>query len=238
MQSLLRLAFPPQCVSCETLVEREFALCGVCWRETPFVTGLICDVCGVPLQGEDNRIIECCDDCMTLVRPWSRGRAALMYRDNARRMVLALKHGDRLDLVRPAAEWMIRAGCDLVHDDTVIAPIPAHRMRLLKRRYNQAALLAKQISRIKRKALIPDLLIRPFRTKVQDGMSRKERFENLNQAIQPSKSATERLNGRHVLLIDDVMTSGATLAAGTEACHAAGARQVDVLVLARVAKDV
>ena len=105
MQSLLRLAFPPQCISCGDLVEEEFGLCGGCWRETPFVTGLVCDCCGVPFPGDDTSKPVYCDDCLTLARPWRHGRAALIYRDNARRLVLALKHGDRLDLARPMAHW-------------------------------------------------------------------------------------------------------------------------------------
>ncbi len=237
MQSLLRLAFPPQCVGCHALVERDFALCGACWRETPFITGLICDTCGVPLPGDSSDQAEHCDECMTIARPWSRGRAAMTYHDKARQMVLALKHGYRLDLVRPAARWMQAAARDLITPETLILPVPVHRLRLLKRRYNQAALLSNEIGRVTGTETVPDLLYRVRNTKVQDGMSRDDRFANLSESIRfvPKKAA--RLKDREILLIDDVMTSGATLAATTEACHAAGASRVDVLVLARVAKD-
>lgn len=80
MQSLLRLAFPPQCVSCGELVEKEFGLCGECWRDTPFATGLVCDGCGVPLPGQDEGHAEHCDDCLSIARPWHKGRAALLYK--------------------------------------------------------------------------------------------------------------------------------------------------------------
>lgn len=237
MQSLLRLAFPPQCVGCHALVERDFALCGACWRETPFVTGLICDACGVPLPGERSEQAEHCDDCLTIARPWKKGRAAMTYHSKARKLVLALKHGDRLDLVRPAAQWMIAVAHDVLTPKTLILPVPVHRLRLIQRRYNQAALLANEIGRLTKTETVPDLLHRPRRTKVQDGMSRDARFANLNDSIKPVPRSVDRLRGRNILLVDDVMTSGATLAATAEACHAAGAAQVDVLVLARVAKD-
>lgn len=237
MQSLLRLAFPPQCVGCHALVERDFALCGACWRETPFITGLICDSCGVPLPGDSSDQVEHCDECLTIARPWSRGRAAMTYKDKARHLVLALKHGDRLDLVRPAARWMLSVAGDLITADTLILPVPVHRLRLLKRRYNQAALLSNEIGRITEAETVPDLLYRMRSTKVQDGMSRDDRFVNLSESIRAVPKTAKRLKDRKILLIDDVMTSGATLAATAEACHAAGAGLVDVLVLARVAKD-
>lgn len=237
MQSLLRLAFPPQCVSCGGLVERDFGLCGECWRNTPFASGLVCDGCGVPLPGQASDHAEHCDDCMTIARPWHKGRAALLYKDNARKLILALKHGDRLDLARPAAQWMAGVSPPLLTDDSVIVPVPAHPMRLLQRRYNQAAVLGNEIARILDRDTIPELLSRVRRTESQDGKSRDARFANLSKAIKPARYAALKLAGRPVILVDDVMTSGATLAAATEACHAAGARRVHVLVLARVAKD-
>lgn len=237
MQSLLHLAFPPQCVSCGELVDQDFSLCGACWRDTPFANGLVCDTCGVPLPGQNTGYAEHCDDCMALARPWHRGRAALIYKDNARKLVLALKHGDRLDLARPAAQWMAGAAQTLLSEDCVIIPVPTHPMRLLQRRYNQAAVLGNELAQLLRCATIPDLLVRVRRTGTQDGKSRNERFANLAEAIKPSRYGTLKLAGRPVILVDDVMTSGATMAAATEACHAAGARQVDILVLARVAKD-
>ncbi|MDJ0826334.1 MAG: double zinc ribbon domain-containing protein [Rhodobacter sp.] len=237
MQSLLRLAFPPQCISCGDLVEEEFGLCGGCWRETPFTLGLACDCCGAPLPGDDTGRPEHCDDCLTLARPWTRGRAALIYRDNARRLVLALKHGDRLDLIRPMARWLTGVAEPLLTSDTVLVPVPAHYLRLVRRRFNQAAELAREIGRLTGHEVIPDLLTRTRRTVPQDGMSREDRFANQSEAIAPGRRARDRLAGRPVLLIDDVMTSGATMAAAADAALAADASQVCIAVLARVAKD-
>lgn len=237
MQSLLRLAFPPQCVACGRMVEEDFGLCGPCWRETPFITGLSCDLCGVPLPGEAGSGVAHCDDCMTIARPWGRGRSALIYKDGARAMVLRLKYGDRVDLVRTLSKWMAGIAPELLSEDTVLVPVPLHPLRLLKRRYNQSALLAKALAEQVARPVIPDLLQRTRRTKVQDGLSVEDRFNNQAGAIQPRQGVQTVLAQRSVLLIDDVMTSGATLAAATEACHSIGARHVDVLTLARVVKD-
>lgn len=237
MQSLLNVVFPPQCINCGARVEKDFGLCGPCWRDTPFISGVICDACGIPLPGEQTQAKEICDDCMTIARPWSQGRASLVYKDNGKKLVMALKHGDRLDLAKPLTTWMAKAGGDLIKEDSVLVPIPAHPLRLMKRRYNQAAILANALSRALQRDTIPDLLSRVRHTTPQENMSRKQRFANMAEAIKPAKYGPLKLAGRPVILVDDVVTSGATMAAAAEACHALGARRVDILALARVAKD-
>lgn len=237
MQAALRLLYPPQCVACGGLVDQDFGLCGSCWRDTPFIAGLVCDQCGAPLPGGEAEEQALCDDCLTIARPWARGRAAMQYSGTGRKLVLALKHGDRSELARPVSGWLARAAKPILEPDMLVAPVPLHRWRLLMRRYNQAALLAHGLAREAGLELCPDLLLRSRRTQVQEGMGRDARFENLRGALVVHPRRVDRLAGRHVLLVDDVMTSGATLAAGTEALHAAGAEKVSVAILARVAKD-
>lgn len=237
LQALVQLVYPPQCLICGALVTSDFGLCGPCWRDTPFITGLVCQFCGTPLPGEDHGQPETCDDCLTIARPWGAGRAALLYKDNARHMVLALKHGDRLDLTRPAAQWMLKAAQPILQPGMLVAPIPLHWLRLIRRRYNQSALLSAAIARAAGFDHCPDLLIRRRHTASQEGRSRDGRFANLTDAIAAHPRRAARIEGRHILLIDDVMTSGATFAAAAEACLAAGARGISVLALARVAKD-
>jgi ComF family protein len=185
----------------------------------------------------DNGKPEHCDDCLTIARPWSRGRAALLYRDNARSLVLALKHGDRLDLARPAAGWMLRAARPILQPDMLVAPVPMHWFRLFKRRYNQSALLSNALAQAAFLQHCPDLLLRRRATPTQEGRGRDARFANVGDAITLHPRNAAQAHRRHILLIDDVMTSGATLAAAAEACVAGGASAVSVLVLARVAKD-
>ncbi|MCB2134767.1 MAG: ComF family protein [Rhodobacteraceae bacterium] len=237
MQSAIGLLFPPQCVNCKAPVASDFGLCADCWQATPFVTGLVCDQCGTPLPGTDTGGAEYCDDCLTIARPWQRGRAGMLYRDVGRKLVLALKHGDRLDLARPAAKWLARAAVPLLCDRMLVAPVPLHWQRLLRRRYNQSALLSRGVAMECGLDHCPDLLVRRKRTATQDGLGRDARFANLAGSIQVHPARRQRIAARHVLLVDDVMTSGATLAAAADCCLGAGAESVSVLVLARVAKD-
>ena len=219
------------------MVDSDFGLCGPCWRDTPFIGGTVCESCGVPLPGDpDGHRLEC-DDCMKTPRPWIEGRAALLYKDRARDLVLALKHGDRPEIARPAGLWLARAARPFLRDGLLVAPVPLHWTRLLRRRYNQSALLAQALARETGLALCPDLLIRTRRTGSLDGKSVAERFAELSEAIRPHLRRRHRMAGRGVVLVDDVMTSGATLAACAEACRAGGAAEVHILVLARVAKD-
>ncbi len=238
LQTALHLIYPPRCTICGDQVESDFGLCGPCWRDTPFISGLVCDACGVPLPGEEDAAqVVHCDDCMRIARPWQRGRAALLYKDNGRRLVLALKRGDRQDVVRPAALWMARAAKPLLTDNTLIAPVPLHWVRMLRRRFNQAALLAKAVADEAGLACCPDLLIRQRRTRSLEGLGFDARHQTLDGAIKAHPKRRHRMAGRHVLIVDDVMTSGATFSAAAQACFASGAKDVSILALARVAKD-
>lgn len=236
-RAALHLVFPPRCICCGEAVASDFGLCGPCWSEAGFILGAACDSCGAPLPGQAGNERLTCDDCLRHPQPWSQGRAALSYDGTARRLILGLKHGDRLDLVRPLGGWLARAVRDLTTPGTLVAPVTLHRFRLLKRRYNQSALLAQAVARAYGLDHLPDLLIRTRATPSQEGRSREERIANMAGAIAVNPRRSARIEGQKVLLIDDVMTSGATFAAATGALLAAGAAEVRVAALARVAKD-
>ncbi|MBE9635975.1 ComF family protein [Salipiger mangrovisoli] len=235
MRGALRLVYPPRCLICGGLVESDHGLCGPCWRDTPFLGGLCCDLCAAPLPGRSDAA-EQCDACRAQERPWQKGRAALLYRDNGRKLVLMLKHGDRTDIAGPAARWMARDLRGLA-EGALVVPVPLHLRRHLRRRYNQSALLGAALALELGLGHMPDALRRIRATPALDGKGREARFAVLDGAIQPSARGRTALAGRKVLLVDDVMTSGATLSAASRACIEAGATQVVVSVLARVAKD-
>jgi len=239
LQRVLRLLYPPQCLACEARVETEHALCPACWRDTPFIRGCVCDACGVPLPGEEaapDGTPAHCDECLRLARPWQRGRAAMLYDGAARRLVLGLKYADRLDIAPACGRWMAAAAAPILRPAALIAPVPLHWSRLVRRRYNQSAVLARALAAETGLEVCPDLLVRRRRTPSQEGRDLTARFLNMEEAVGLHPRRGGRIEGRSVLLVDDVMTSGATLAAAADACLAGGAAEVDVAVLARVAK--
>jgi ComF family protein len=229
--------YPTRCLTCGHVVDGDFGLCGPCWRDTSFIGGTICDGCGVPLPGADAGDAPKCDDCLEVIRPWAHGRAALLYKDTGRKLVLSLKHGDRQEVAHPAGLWMSTAVKGIITDKTLIVPVPLHWQRMIKRRYNQSALLAKALGKQTELPCALDLLQRVRRTRSLDGLGRVERTEVVKGAIRVHPRRRHRLIGRPILLVDDVMTTGATLAACTRACLDAGSGPVCVVTLARVAKD-
>ena len=235
LQAMLDAIYPPRCLSCGDMVEGDGGLCGACWGRTPFVLGLACDLCGVPLPGASDVAVHC-DDCLTTARPWDRGCAALSYRDNGRRLVLALKHGDRHDIAEPAARWM-RRSLGPIDPATLVIPVPLHWTRLFRRRFNQSALLARALARQAGLEHCPDAVIRSRATPSLDHRPRDERFATLSGTMTLAARHRHRIAGRPVLIVDDVMTTGATLAAVADTLRAGGARHITVSVLARVAKD-
>ncbi len=237
MQRALRLIYPPECLICRASTESEFGLCGPCWRDMPFIAGSVCHQCGTPVLGDAQGPDVLCEECFVIARPWAMARAAVSYDGNGRRMVLGIKYGDRADLVKPAAIWMAQAAAPMLTDQTLLVPVPLHWTRLVQRRFNQAAMLARAVADQTGCEVCPDALIRPDRTGSTRGQSRDMRFASLYNAIRPHPKRGDLMQDRDVMLVDDVMTTGATLAACCEAAHSAGARQVTVLLLARAGRD-
>lgn len=232
-QTTIRQLYPPRCLACGDQVDSDFGLCGPCWRDTPFVAGTVCEACGTPLIGVSDGFRIECDACMARARPWAMGRAALLYEGQARKLVLSLKHGDRTDIARPAGKWMVLAGREVLKEGRVIVPVPLHWTRFMRRKYNQSALLAQVIADETGLLHVPDLLVRRRRTKSLDHDGIEARFAALQGAIEVNPKRIDRMQGRDIVLIDDVMTSGATLTACADACLSGGAREVCVLVLCR-----
>ncbi len=210
-------------------------LCPACFRATRFITAPCCAVCGVPFDAEPQGGVDCLCPACEAVRPdYDRARAALRYDAGARRLILPLKHGDRVEIATALAPMMARAGAMLLRSADLLVPVPLHRWRLFRRRYNQAALLAQALARISGRPVLPDALIRTRPTAALGGKGSGDRQAEVAGAFAVRPRRAERILGPWVLLVDDVMTSGATASACARALKMAGAAAVDVLAAARV----
>lgn len=205
---------------------------GAAWAKVRFLEAPWCETCGAPFEhgrGDGAR----CLPCETEPPAFDRARAACLYDEASRELVLQFKHGDRLEHARLFAGWLSRAARELIADSDVIVPVPLHRSRLLKRRYNQAAEIARPLSRLTGLSCLPDALIRA-KPGGQAGRSASGRRREVQGAFAVPPSKRPLVEGRRILLVDDVMTTGATAEACARALKRAGAAAVQVAVVARV----
>jgi ComF family protein len=233
MHTVLDLLLPPLCLACQDFVRAPHGLCGACWSGLDFVAAPFCQCCGRPFEFETPEV-SVCGDCLVDPPDFEHARAALLYGETSRSMILRFKHGDALHLAPLLAGWLGQAGDELLQQADLLVPVPLHRSRLLARRYNQAAELARALGRAHGINVAPDLLIRHRRTQSQGGFGRTGRDRNVRGAFRIKPASKPLLRDRRVLLVDDVMTSGATVNACARALKANGAAAVDVLVVARV----
>jgi len=231
--ALLDALLPPRCLCCGTAVDRQGGLCPHCWTGLSFIAPPFCACCGLPFEYEaqDGNL---CGACLAEPPAFARARAVLVYDDGSRPLVLGFKHGDRIHAAGAYGGWLARAGADLLGDADLLVPVPLHWGRLFRRRYNQAALLAQALSRRTGVAAVPDLLLRQRATPTQGGLDRKGRHRNVKGAFRLRDRRS--VAGKRVVLVDDVLTTGATLAECARVLTRAGAARVDALTLARVVK--
>ncbi len=228
---------PPQCAGCGDVIETTGALCGACWSRVDFISAPFCDQLGIPFPHEagDGAL-----SAQAIAAPpsYARARAVARYDQMARRLVHDLKYKDRLESALLMGSWMLRAGSELVAESDFVAPVPLYRLRLWRRRFNQSGLLAARISAMSGLCLAQDMLRRTRSTRAQVGLSGAERRRNVAGAFAVRDRWTLPLKGKTVLLVDDVITTGATVEACTRALLRAGAGRVNVLAFARVVDPV
>lgn len=230
---LLDALLPPQCPCCGAMLDRQGNLCAPCWSAIRFLEPPCCQACGFPFPHDEGAGVYCA--ACTRRRPdYDRARAVLAYDDHSRALLLRLKHGDRLDVVPAFGQWLSRAGTMFWAEADMLLPVPLHHWRLVRRRFNQASLLADALSRHCGIPDQPHILTRPRPTLSQGGRSRAGRFRNVRGAFAIAPRDRARLKGAHVVLIDDVYTIVATVSACARLLKRNGAGQMDVLTLARV----
>jgi ComF family protein len=237
LRPLVDLLLPPQCPACRSLVAETGTLCPDCWKGMDFLAPPFCQRCGLPFSFDAGGESLICAPCLDAPPPWRQARSVLRYDDASKGLVLAMKHADRTDLAPALARWMARAGADLLEGCDLIVPVPLHWMRLFTRRFNQSALLAHGLGRLSGKPVAPDLMSRTRRTQSQGHLHRSERMGNVKGAFAVRPGQLSRIQGKSLLLIDDVLTSGATAAECARVLLKAGAEHVDVLSVARAVLD-
>jgi ComF family protein len=232
----LSLAYPPACVACGAATAGAHALCAECWSGIAFIERPFCERLGTPFEIDIGGPLH---SPAAIADPpvFRRARAVAAYEGTTRELVHRLKFGDRLDLAQAMGGMMARSGAELLADADLIVPVPLHRWRLWRRRFNQAMVLARVVSRLSGVPAEPMLLRRVKRTRSQIGLTKTQRRENLQGAFRVPDEARPRLEGRRVLLVDDVLTTGSTANAASRALLRAGAAQVDVLAFGRAVTE-
>jgi ComF family protein len=229
-RGLVDAVLPPRCLACGETVEEADALCGRCWGGITFFAPPWCVCCGLPFphpMGED----AVCGDCARERRAWDRARAVLRYDKNSRGLVLGLKHADHTHVANAFGRWMYRAGGEVLAGADVVVPVPLHWTRLLHRRYNQAALLAHAIRAAGGPPVAVDWVVRRRRTPSQGHLGPTARERNVRGAFALRRGCS--VVRRRVVIVDDVMTTGATADECARVLKRAGAAFVGVLTLAR-----
>jgi ComF family protein len=230
-RALLDLILPPRALDHGAATQTP-GLSAEAWQRIHFLEAPVCDGCGAPFEHDLGEGVRCAA-CTSQPRVFSRARAACLYDDASRDLVLQLKHADRTELAGLLTTWMSRAAAELIEDAELVTPVPMRWRRLVKRRYNQAAELARPLARRWKKPYAPQVLQRT-KGDSQAGKSAAGRRRAVAGAFQVPERQKKTVQGRRVLLVDDVLTTGATAEACARALLRAGARAVDVAVIARV----
>jgi ComF family protein len=236
LHGAIGLVYPPSCVACQGATAEAQGLCPACWGGIGFIERPYCERLGTPFA---------IDLGAGLISPaamadppvFARARAVCRFDGTARELVHRLKYGDRLELAITLGRMMARAGHELLAGADLVIPVPLHRTRLWSRRFNQAAALAQVVARQGGVALAPAALARVKRTRQQVGLTRAQRADNLQGAFRVLPAMKPLVEGRRLVLVDDVLTTGSTANAASRALLRAGASQVDILTFARVVTD-
>lgn len=234
LSKFLNFLIPPQCPGCRDYTEQPHTLCAPCWEQVHFIQNPMCIRCGTPYPFIKEAIYSC-ENCETKNFAFDSAQSATVYDDFVKSLILRLKHGDATYLAPLFGLWLSKLP---LPENCLLVPVPLHWTRLFKRQFNQAGLLALYLRKLKPNFFVnhPTVLQRVRVTKSQGTQSAQERFDNLDGAFFVHQKAKTFLEGKKIILIDDVLTSGATAHACAKTLKEAGCDSVHVLTIARVLK--
>ena len=236
IKSGVNIILPPRCPLSGDIVDAQGMISPEGWGGLEFITDPLCNHCGIPLDYDVGEVGKCMS-CLDNPPEFNSARAAFRYNDISRNLILGFKHGDKTHIVRSFAPWLAQAGKGMLANADYLLPVPLHHLRLVSRRYNQAALIAESLSKHVGIAHLPMAIKRVRSTPSQGHLSTKDRLENVSKAFDVPIKYRGRLKGKSIILIDDVYTTGATAHECTKILRKYGAAQVHILTLARVIHD-
>lgn len=230
-KTLIDLVLPPRCLLCGKVIHTENSLCPHCFNQINFISKPFCVRCGKPLL--DNMDDMCCISCLTKGSPFRLCRSAIKYDDFSKKLILDFKFSDHLENRYLLAQWLFMAGADIFERKVdLIIPVPLHYSRLFKRKYNQSALLAAELSKLCHIPVDYESLKKSKHTLPQIQCDGKQRIKNVHNAF--DVISPEKIKNKRILLIDDVYTTGSTLSECAKILRKSGAKSIDALTVARV----
>jgi ComF family protein len=226
------IIFPPKCLNCNVIIGEVGGLCSLCFEKINFTTSPSCAICAFPFEydlGEE----ALCAACINHKPAYDKAFTVFTYNEHSKELIHKFKFADQTYATPYFANWIKRAAKDALEDADIIIPVPLHKLRLYKRMYNQSALLAKAIARISNVKYNPYILKRIRNTTPQSGLSQKQRQGNVKNAFAINPKQLAAIKGKNIILIDDVMTTGATIEECCKILRKAGVSKIYVVTLAR-----
>ena len=233
-KKFLEIIFPNSCISCSTIISSDGLFCAKCFAKVKFICDPKCQICAYPFEVEIKHLPPFCGKCLAKKPYYDKALAIYQYNEIIAKALTNLKYNDQTFLAKKFAQILLKKFKDEIENCDIICAVPLHKKRLQKRKFNQAALIARFLDK---KKFIPDLLWRLVNTVSQVNLKREERERNLKKAFLVNKKYRNLIKDKTVLLIDDVATTGATINNCAKALNKAGAKKIVILTIAKTVFD-
>ena len=233
-KKFLKIFFPNHCLSCEKIINEEQDFCSNCWTKLQLITDPKCPICSYPFDVEIKGMQPLCGKCLQKKPPYDKAITIFRYNPIIKKIISDFKYRDQTFLAKKLTRILLKIAKDEIGDADLVIAVPLHPIRLRKRKFNQAALLGKFLSKnIPQSKFYPDFLLKVKQTKSQAELGMKEREKNLKRVFLVNKKYRDLVTNKNVLLVDDVITTGATLESCAKELRRRGAKKITVLTIAK-----